>query len=189
MKNMILLAAMFIGSSALAQNVSGAKVAELTVHRIDRLVQTKKIDSTFASRLSRIDISQAGPAPAAYRSVVSQTQPAQGGPLQVELIFDKDGKPLSFKALVGGVAGPDPKFNGGASAVTLLENALHEVFEYGTDPQTQPFDAGFASVTLSKGTLQGGEVARAQILSSSTTQKLSVYLMLDGMFMSKEITP
>lgn len=189
MKTLLVAALVAMAPTAFAQTVSSAKIAELTAHRVDRLVQLKKIDPTFNTKLERVEVSQAGPAPVAFRSLVSQTMPAQGAPIQLELLFDAAGKPLSFKVLPDGVAGPDPLYNGGKDAVSLLENSLHEALENATDPDIAPFYNSLTSVTLTKGKAQGMDASRAQITSSATTKKLNVYLMLDGMFMSKEIVP
>jgi hypothetical protein len=190
MKNLILAMAMALAPmSAIAQNVTSAKIAELTAHRIDWLVTLKKIDATFNSKLEKVEVSAAGPAPVAFRSLVSQTQPAQGNPIQVELLFDVTGKPLSFQVLPGGVAGPDPMFNGGQNAVSLFENSLHYVLDNAKDKQIAPFYNGLTSVTLVKGKLGSMDVSQAHILSTATTSKLNVYLMLDGMFMSSEVVP
>ena len=174
--------------SAFAQNVSSGKIAELSAHRLERLAQLKKVDEAFMTRLEKVEVSAvAGPAPAAYRSVISQTQPAQGTPIQLELLFDAAGKSLAFKVLPGGVAGPDPKWPT-ANAQALFEATAHAL-EDATDPKIAPFLNAFTSLTLTKGTLQGSPVARTQVLSSATPAKLNVYLMLDGMVMSTEILP
>jgi hypothetical protein len=190
MKKLFLAALIAVSPLSAFAQVTTAKVAELTAHRIDRLVQLKKIDATFNTKLETLEVQAVnGPAPVAFRSVVSQTMPPQGAPLQVELLFDAAGKPLSFKAIAGGVAGPDPGYNGGKDAVSLLENSLHEVLENATDAKIAPFYNGLATVTLTKGKLSGMDVSQAHITSSATTSKLNVYLMLDGMFMSSEVVP
>lgn len=190
MKKIFLAAMIAVSPLTVFAQVTAGKVAELSAHRVDRLVQLKKIDATYTSKLQTVQVQAVnGPAPVAFRSVVSQTTPAQGAPLQVELLFDAAGKPLSFKEIPGGVAGPDPGYNGGKDAVGLFENSLHEVLENANDPKIAPFNDGLISVTLRKVKSGGMEMSQAQILSSTTTSKFNVYLMLDGMFMSSEIIP
>ena len=189
MKNIVLATALVISPLvASAQAATPARVAELSAHRIDRLVTTGKIDASFGKKLETVEVSVAGPAPIAYRSLVSQTAPAKGAPMQLELMFDASAKPLSFKVLPGGVAGPDPVYNGGADAVGLFENSMHAVLDKATDPTIAPFYNGLTTVTLKKGKLNGMDVARATVTSSLSPDKLNVYLMLDGMLMSTEIT-
>lgn len=188
MKRLILTALMALAPLAAFAQVTPAKVAELAAHRIDRLVTLGKIDAAFSTRVEKIEVMAAGPAPVAFKSVISQTQPAQGAPIQLEILFDAAGKPLSFKVVAGGVAGPDPKWTG-KGPVSLFENSLHEVLENADDAEIAPFNTGLTSVTLVKGTFNGMEMSRAQVISSATTKKLNVYLMLDGSFMSSEIIP
>jgi hypothetical protein len=178
----------FAPLGAFAQNASPLRIAELTAHRIDRLIQGKKIDAGFVTRLEKIEVSAVNaPAPAAFRSLVSQTAPTTGTPIQLELIFDAAGKPLSFSVLPGGVAGADPKWPS-ASAQALLEASLHGL-EASTDMKLMPFTDALKDLVLTKGTLKGSPVARVQVTSSSTTDKLNVYLMFDGMIMATEVIP
>ncbi|MES3038381.1 MAG: hypothetical protein V4736_10785 [Bdellovibrionota bacterium] len=188
MKSLFLATIMaLLPMTTLAQNASSAKVAELAAHRVDRLVTTGKIDAGFAKRLERIDVSAASPAPAAFKVLVSQTKPLQGLPIQVEMVFDVAGKPLSFKAIPGGVAGADPGYDGGKNAVTLFENSLHQIIDSANDANIAPFANGLTSVILTKVNQDGMIMSKAQVKSSATPSKLNVYLMLNGAFMSKDI--
>jgi hypothetical protein len=190
MKNLMIAAMMaLLPISAFAQSVTSAKVAELTAHRIDRLVVLGKIDASFNKKLAMVEVSAAGPTPVAFRSLVSQTQPTTGAPIQLELLFDAAAKPLSFKVLPGGVAGPDPGYNGGQDAVSLFENSMHYILNNATDPKIAPFYNGLTTVMLTKVKMGDMDMAQAQVMSSATTQKLNVNLMLDGMFMSAEVVP
>lgn len=169
--------------------VSNAKAAELSAHRIDRLVALGKIDAGFLSRLDKLEVSVvSNQAPVYYKVVVSQTQPVQGSPLKLEISFDDDGKPLAFKLLPGGTAGPDSGWTA-KDAVSLSENALHYVLENTSNAQVALFDKGLTSFVLTKGDLNGQQVARGQMTSSLTAEKLNVYLTLDGTFISAEILP
>lgn len=169
--------------------VSTAKVAELSAHRIDRLVTLNKIDSGFLKKLDKIEVTKVeNAAPVAFKSVVSQTKPATGSPLQVEILFDHDGKPLSFKALAGGAAGSDPQWTE-KDAGSLVENALHYVLENSALPMVAPYFSSLTSFTLNKGTLNGKPVVDGVLASSAQAQKLHVYLKLDGTFISAEVLP
>lgn len=190
MKFVVLLASVLLGSQmAFAQTVSKAKVAELSAHRIDRLVTLGKIDAAFLKRVEKIEVTEvAGPAPVAYKSVSTQTLPTSGQPIQLELQFDKDGKPLSFKVSTGGVAGPDlgwsPK-----NAGELIENGMHYVLDNNTNATVVPYFKDFTSLDLTMGTLAGKMVAQVQVLSSAQTQKLNIYVNLDGSLNSTAIVP
>jgi hypothetical protein len=189
MKNFIMATLMaIVPMSAFAQNVTPGKIAELTAHRIERLVQINKISPAFDTMLEKVEVSVVtGQAPVAFKSVTSQSQPATGSAIQLELLFDATGKPLSFKE-VAGVAGADPKWPT-ANAQALYESATHFLDDNKADPKISPFYAGTTTLVLAKGKLQGMDVCRVQISATTTASKLNVYLMLDGMVMSSEIVP
>lgn len=166
---------------------SNGKAAELAAHRIDRLVSLGKIDATFMKKMETIEVNTvSNQAPVNYIVRVSQTKPPQGAPLQVDISMDKDGKPLGFKLITGGVAGPDEGWTD-KDAVSLSENVLHYLLENSSDAKIAPFDQGLASLVLTKGNLNGSEVAQGQVTSALTKSKLNVYLKLDGTFISAEV--
>ncbi|MFV8257902.1 hypothetical protein ACNQKP_08850 [Bdellovibrio bacteriovorus] len=165
--------------------VSNAKVAELAAHRIDRLVTLGKIDASFMGRLDKMEVVVVNSAPVYYMVVVSQTPPTQGAPLQLEISFDDDGKPLSYKAIPGGVAGPDYGWSV-KDAVSLSENALHYVLENTNDARVALFDKGLKSFEIKKGTWNGQEVVVGKMTSDLSAENLLVYLTLDGSFVAAE---
>ena len=175
-------------SHAAGPTVSLAKAAELSAHRIDRMVALGKLDAAFLKKIEKIEAMVQNQPPTYFHVVVSQTQPAQGAPLQVNITFDQDGKPLASQGVAGGVAGPDYAWPG-VDAVTLLENSLHYAIDNSANPQVSPFDKGFTKITLTKGSYKGQPVARGQIFSSLTAQKLNVYLGFDGALLGTEFVP
>ncbi len=168
---------------------SNAKAIELSAHRIDRLVALSKIDASFLKNLSKIEVAVVqNQAPVFYKTRVSQTQPAQGEPMQVEISLDEDGKPLAFQLVAGGAAGPDLGF-AEKNAGELTENALHYVLENAASGKIALFDKSATSITLTKTTKNGAPAALGQVLSSATTEKLNIYLKLDGTLISAEVVP
>lgn len=192
MKNALLVIAMVFGSQfALAHDnstISTAKIAELSAHRVDRLVTLGKIDAAFVSKIERIEVVAGGMAPVAYKAVVSQTHPQSGTPLQLELQFDHDGKPLSFKVLSGGTAGADMQWTP-KNAGELIENGMHYVLENAADATVAPYFKDFSSLVLVKGTLVGKAVALVQVAASSQAKRLNIYVNLDGSLNSVEVEP
>ncbi len=181
---------MLLGAgSTWAAPVSNAKVAELTAHRIDRLVSLGRIDGDFLMRLENVELSMVNQAPVAFIVKASQTQPANGSQsMQLELAFDKDGKALSYQVLSGGNSGPDPAWPD-KDAVTLAEDALHYVLDNANVPEIKNFFDGLTVFNLTKVDLKGVIVARGQVHSSLTTSKLNIYVQLDGTFISAEVVP
>ena len=192
MKNIFLIAStILLTASAYAHSdgpgVTNAKAIELSAHRIDRLVTLGKIDASFLKNLEKMEVSVVqNQAPVYYKVRVSQTKPAQGAAMQLDISYDEDGKPLAFQVIAGGVAGPDAGWTD-KDAGSLAENALHYILENNTDAKIALFDKGTSSFTLTKGTLNGETVARGQALSTLTTDKLNIYVKLDGTFISAEV--
>ncbi|MGE0763733.1 MAG: hypothetical protein AB7N80_10690 [Bdellovibrionales bacterium] len=187
-----LLATLLLGStSAFAHedaSISTAKIAELSAHRADRLVALGKIDASFVQKMEKIEVTKLTGGPVSYKSTVSQTQPQSGAPLQLELQFDHDGKPLSFKVLAGGTAGPDIPWSP-KSAGELVENAMHYVLDNSTNPTIAPYFTDFTNLVLAKGVLGGTDVALIQIVSGIQEKPLNVYVNLDGSINAVAVDP
>ncbi len=184
MKSKLVIAGLMIWSQLSNAHVdpliSTAKIAELSAHRVDRLATLGKIDGSFVKKLEKISVETvAGQDPVAYRAIVSQTAPQAGQPLQLELKFDHDGKPLSFRVLSGGVAGSDmgwaPK-----TAGELVENGMHYVLDNRADPKVVPYFASFTNLELIKGSLNGKVGALVQVSTSTSAKKLNINVNLDG---------
>lgn len=192
MRTALLLTAALIGSSlAFAHNdptISTAKIAELSAHRADRLVALGKIDAAFVQKIDHIEVTKLSSGAAAYKSIVTQTQPQTGTPLQLELQFDHDGKPLSFKVLAGGTAGPDTGWSP-KSAGELVENGMHYVIDNSANATVAPYFNDFTNLVLVKGTLGGKDVALLQVTASSQAKPLNIYVNLDGTINSVVVGP
>lgn len=192
MRTALLLTAALIGSSlAFAHNdptISTAKIAELSAHRADRLVALGKIDAAFVQKIDHIEVTKLASGAAAYKSIVTQTQPQTGTPLQLELQFDHDGKPLSFKVLAGGTAGPDMGWSP-KSAGELVENGMHYVIDNSANATVAPYFNDFTNLVLVKGTLGGKDVALLQVTASSQAKPLNIYVNLDGTINSVVVGP
>jgi hypothetical protein len=192
-KILLTLSSLLISTAAFAHGdgpgVSNAKAIELSAHRVDRLVALNKIDASFLKKMDTIEVIVVeNQAPIFYKTRVSQTKPTQGNPIQLEISLDDDGKPLSYKLIPDGVAGPDLGWPD-KTAGELTENALHYVLENAADAKIALFDKAATSFTLSKAVINKQSVAMGQITSSATTEKLNIYLNLDGTFISAEIVP
>lgn len=187
MNKILFAAALMTSSFAFGQTVSKAKVSELAAHRVDRLVTLGRIDASFVKRLEKIEVTSVNQPPVAFKVRVLQTAPAQGQPVQLDLSFDKDGKALAHQ-VISGTVGTDPQWTD-KDAASLAENALHYVIDNANNPKVKKFNEGLTSFTLTKGDLNGDVVARGQMASSQTTEKLNIYLKLDGTLISTEIVP
>ncbi len=186
-----LISSLTLTQTALAQvpQMTSASIVELSAHKIERLVTLKKIDPTFLTKTERIDVSVIlNQPPYVYRSLVSQTKPTQGAPIQLEILFDKDGNALTYNVLPNGVPGADQNWPA-KNSLALTESPMHYILDNSTNPKINPFFTATASLTLSKGTLAGQDVARAQITSNKTQSILNIYIKLDGTVLSSEVLP
>ncbi len=176
----------FSAFSAEDPRITTGKIAELAVHRIDRLVTLKKIDPQFLNRLETIDVTKPQGTPEAYRAVVSQTTPASGAPLQLTLTFDANGKFISFTPVEGGTAGADPAWSPKDPA-TLMENAMHFVLENTAKQEIEPYFLSMTRATLGKTIYREESVAVVKFSTSAQAQTLNVYLKMDGKFITHTI--
>lgn len=175
--------------NAQAGPISLAQAAELSAHRTDRLVTIGKIDAGFIKRMAAIEVFKVtGAPPTAFRSVVSQTATNGTNPLQLEITLDGNGNALTYKVLPNGVAGPDPLWPK-KSAAGLIENGLHYVLDNKTTASVVPYFDNLKSLKLSATNLAGQNVAAVTMTSNVQSQKLNVFLNLDGTFNSSKITP
>ncbi len=189
----VLFSTMLLSLTAVAHpggpGVSVAKAAELSAHRVDRMVALGKLDAAFLKKIEKIEASPVqNQAPVFYKVRVSQTAAGGAAPIQVDMTFDEDGKPLASQNVAGGSAGPDYAWPG-VDSITLIENSMHYVLDNTANAQIAPYDKGFTQVTLTKGTYKGQQVARGQISSSLAAQKLNVYLGFDGTVLGTEFVP
>lgn len=170
--------------------IPAARAAELSSHRIERLVNLKKIDASFISKLQTIELQKLSKnevADPTFLATVSQYAGTDGTRNQVELFLDDQGKTLRFNVKSGASAANAPVWSE-KDPSSLVENGLHFVIDNGeSNASLKPFYAGFLSLTLSKGTKGGADVAVVKMTSKDTQNILYVYLKLDGSLLSHEI--
>jgi hypothetical protein len=170
--------------------IAQARAGELSTHRIERLVNLKKIDASFISKLQTIEVEKLKPSQAGdptFLATVSQYAGADGTKNQVEISMDDQGKALSFKVKTGTSAQNAPVWTD-KDPSTLVENALHFVLDHNTDkPDVKPFYDSLLSINLSKKTVNGQDFALVLMTAKDTQTVLNVLLKLDGTFSSYEI--
>ena len=193
MRKFILLSVMF-GQLALLENsfgetVSVAKGAELSLHRVERLVVLKKIDLAFQSMLKNLFIEvvpQENPGEAFFNVTVKQFPAADGNTRNLLLSLNEEGKTL--KHVVEGTSnGEGAPIWSDKDPVTLGENALHFVLEESEkgNPDVIPFNTALTSFDISQIALEDGALkASVKMTSSEVTKVLEVILNLDGTYHS-----
>lgn len=189
---LILLLATSAASTAFAEAISLSKAAELSCHRIERLVTLKKIDESFMNNLGTVSVTaqkQAQPTDPAFKVMISLYPGADGKSAQLQLLMDDQGKTLSFNVIAGPVSANPPKWQD-KDSVTLAENSLHYVLDgwQTSNPNVKPFFTDMKSLRLSQIVDASGQtLSKTEFLSNLVTTTLEVYLKLDGTFVSAQI--
>ena len=163
--------------------VEAAKAAELALHRVGKLVDLKKIDSSFVSQFHAVQVvslPMGDASGAAYKVIVYQA-PNGNQHANVEILLDIAGKALSHKVVgtpsAGGTQWP------GQDPLTIGENAFHWVLDNSKTASVEPFFKGLTEMNL---TAVNGE-AVSTFKSAQTSQILVIHLTLDGAVTSAEI--
>ncbi|MBC7714875.1 MAG: hypothetical protein H7177_16125 [Rhizobacter sp.] len=163
-------------------SVALGKVAELSCHRLERLVTLQKIDEKFLTKLVSLQIiklTPAKPADPSYKVIASQYAGADGSSIQVEMMMDATGKGVSQTLKAGTEAQNAPVWSD-KDAASLVENSLHYILE-SNNPEARPFASGLTSVVLKQvKTEQGETVGRVEMHSTDTTKLFEVTLKEDG---------
>lgn len=195
MKKLILGFALSLATSSVFADtplvtISQARAAELTTHRVEKLVNLKKIDSSFLMKtqsisLEKLNSSKTGDP--AFIATVSQVAGPDGTKNQVEITLDDQGKALSFNVKSGATAQNAPAWPD-QDAATIIENSLHFVLEHYTEKaDIKPYYDGFLTLVLKKTNVGGQDFALVQIEAKDSQRVLNILLKLDATFLSYEI--
>jgi hypothetical protein len=179
--------------AAQAHEVGNAKVVELTLHRIERLVILKKMEDSFQTKLKSLKLEalpHQNEEDPSFKVTANQYAGGDGSQKSVEIILNQEGKALSFAAKPGADAVGAPDF-AGTEAITLAENSLHWVEDAATSrPEIASFSQGLTELNITSGTNQAGApVAVVDLLAGSAKSLLRIRIKLDGSFDSAEVLP
>lgn len=188
-----LMLSLIFSGQARAQNVLRAKVAELSLHRLERLVILKKIEGTFQSKIQglRLEaIPHQAETEASFKSTIVQYPGSDGTQKILEVIMDEAGKAMKNTVVQGADAQgafewPDK------DATTLCENALHYVQDNVVNkPELLQYSQNFSAFSLGQGTNSSGAiVAVVDIQAGAGVPILRVRMKVDGTFDSAEFIP
>jgi hypothetical protein len=170
--------------------IASGRAIELTAHRVEKLVNLKKIDASFVSMLQTIELeklSQTQAGDPAFIATASQVAGIDGTRNQVEIVLDDQGKALSFKVKSGSPSKDAPVWAEKNSA-SLIESSLHFLLDHGAEkPDVKPFFESALTLNLSKMNSNGKDFALVIITAKDTQAVLNIVLGLDGSFQSYEI--
>lgn len=175
--------------------VTQAKAAELTLHRIERLVVLKKIEEAFQNKLHSLKlerIDHQGVDQPALKATVYQGPAADGSQRAVEVILTEEGRALSHAVVAGGGEPKDAPTWPDKDPATLAENALHHVLDNaGSDPKLADFNQGFTRLTLVQVIAPPGSLRLAEVVIEAKAGEpvLKINLRADGTVETAEILP
>ncbi len=171
---------------AKAETLTSAKAAELTCHRIERLVSLKKLNENFLTKLQTLNIEalpSGDPSKVSFQIQSAQVRGGTGPDNVVQFSLDLNGKVLPNEKILseGPVADKAPVWTD-KDPVSLLENSLHYILEEGPkDPKLLPFLKSLKKVSLQQILDASNKPqARVDFWNTENTQALTLILSLKG---------
>ena len=178
-----------------AAQITNAKAAELSLHRIERLVILKKIEESFQSKvksLSLVLLPHQDPTEASFKATIFQYPATDGSQKSIDIILNEDGKAIGQTVNAGGEAlgaptWPDPN----KDPVTLAENSLHYILEGAvTKPELLPYFNGLTSFAITQETNSEGIIhAVVDIGAGPENPILRIRIKTNGDYESAEFLP
>ena len=164
-------------------SVTNAKAAEISSHRIGRLVDTGKISESFLLNMQQLDVvalphNSAGVP--AFQVNVKQNVGQDGKQSELKILLDMNGKFLSHVVLseveTTQIEWPDSPVS------ELIESLLHYVTEQNpAGINIKPFNEKMKSLKVSKKSNSDGTVQAIMTIESSvSTQTLEITLSSSG---------
>lgn len=162
--------------------VTPGKAVELSCHRLERLVTLGKVDGSFLTKLSSLQLTRlqpTKPTDPSFKVIASQVAGADGSSQQVEMMLDATGKGIAQNVKAGTEAQNAPVWSD-KDAASLVENSLHYILE-SNNADAKAFVTGFSSLKLIQiKNDQGQTMARVEMKSNDSAKKFEVTLKEDG---------
>ena len=198
-KNFLVLnvaAAVAFGASsvAMADIATRARAAELSLHRVEKLIILKKIDASFQTAVNQLDLAVQpsdtdAPGGTYFRAIMSEVPAQDSTRKSVKLFMDDQGKTLIHKPMSGGDAFNPPIWPA-KDPISLMEVAMHcvqgELIENShacaDHPELPAFNRDFQNLTLSQLRDAAGvpSGALATIQAEKSHSLLKIRINLDG---------
>jgi hypothetical protein len=177
----------------MAQSITALKAAELSCHRVERLVLQKKIDKTYLSKFQKLTVIPLHDDPngGAFAVTAYQMAPVVEGanPFSVTILLDSSGMVLKYAVNEGGTAGADINWSG-KDPISLTEAGLHYVLDnQKTSEDLKPFAANFESLVLEQKSVNGNITGELKMSNTLNSSKLILTLDPNGKLINKEVVP
>ncbi len=198
MKTLILASLATVGFALGAEannhsaEVPNLTAAEISAHKIDKLVQLKQVDAAFVKNLKGIEVSKlenGGPAKPTFKVIAHQESDDGKEANKLELTLDSKGKALGKAQIIAGTSATKPTVWGSKDPITLIEEGLHHVEHVAHhDKKVGQYIVPFKAVRISQVTLDNKSVAKLEIVGDGIQEKLNMYLSLTGELLKTERT-
>jgi hypothetical protein len=178
-----------MSASANAARISTGNAAELTAHRIEKLVFLKKVDLTFQTQFRGLEvrsITPGGVGVASFEVIGSQAADQGLEAAKISVILDETGKALSNEQ--AGTAAKSLPVWKGKDPLTLTELSIHLIEHLmPKDKAVVPFYSDMKAIRISQMEMGTSTMTTVEVVSNVTTKKLSLDIGLDGTLGSYQI--
>lgn len=179
-----------------------AGVAELALHRMEKLIAFGKVDPSFGLNLKSLSLAalpKTNPTDPGFYALLEQYPAEDGTKNQLELWFSDKVRPPKWEHRVtpGGAAQGAPTWPD-KDAVTLMENAFHYLLDHWEEnSELAPYNERLEKVSLLPGVNSAGEsvaqvdleVLKEDPLEESELPVLRILIKLNGEFDSYSLIP
>lgn len=179
-----------------AENISNAKAAELSLHRIEKLVFLRRIDEAYLSKFRHLSLillpeeSQNRDLSARFK-IRAETYPATDGTKKgLDVLMNAQGKVLKYEPFPGGEPDGAPMWPD-KDPVTLSENAMHRILDNASVISSLvPFFNSLSGFTISPASDESDSLlAQIDVLSSESSEMLRIFLTPDGKYKKENYLP
>jgi hypothetical protein len=192
----LFFALFFTGTQALAaEGITHSYAAELSLHRIERLVILRRLDATFQKNFARLTIDALvpqAPADPAFNIRSHQIAGLDGTARSVDLSFDQTGRALAHVVNAGADSASPPAWPI-KDPVTIAENSLHWLEDEGqVVAELKPYYEKLTELEIRpeldpQGALTGAIVSI--LIAAPGSARLEVKLALDGTYLAYRLVP
>jgi hypothetical protein len=178
-----------------SDEITHAYAAELSLHRIERLVILRRLDASFQKNFARMIVdarTPQAPTDPAFYIRAHQSPGLDGTTRNVDLAFDQTGRALTH-AVNSGAEPASPPAWPLKDPVTISENVLHWLEEEGQAvAELKPYLDRMTELEISPELDAQSALAGALVsirIAAPGSARLDVRMALDGAFVSYALTP
>lgn len=164
-----------------------SEIAELALHRVERLIALKKIPVSYAANFESLELAPPATENGLFTSTISQFAAENGDVSSVQISSDSTGRAVNFILSLKAVATSAPTWPS-KDSLEIAELSMHHIEHLSAqDPAVEIYISSFHSLELMQHESEGVKLAHITISAFSTEAKLTLLLNADGTLKSYEI--